>query len=137
GVVLAAWGRPITGLFTQQPTHLALAPTLLIACGVVQLPFAFAIVYRGAIRGAGDTKVAMWLTWLTTYGVRLPLAWLCSGVDIPLAGGGTIPNPAPLQQWWGVHPLVGLWIALCTELSIRGAVFSAYFLTGRWARVRV
>jgi len=138
GLLLAVWGKAVTGLFTQQPTHLELVPPLLIICGIVQVPFALAIVYRSAIRGAGDTTVAMWLTWFTTYAVRLPIAWLFSGVDVPLPGGGVaIHNPAPLQQWWDVHPLIGLWIGLCAELVIRGAIFTAYFLTDRWAKVRV
>lgn len=130
-------GARITGLLTQLPIHLELVPKLLVICGLVQVPFAMSIIYRSALRGAGDTNVVMWITWISTYAIRLPLAWLFCGVEIPLPGGGTIPNPAPLQQWWGVHPLVGFWIGLCSELVLRGIFFTAYFLSGRWERAKV
>ena len=131
--------RPVwvAGLLTQQQTHLELIPTLLLTCGVVQIPFAMAIVFRSALRGAGDTKVVMLLTWTSTFAIRLPLAWLFCGVEIPLPGGYVIPNPAPLQTHFNIHPLVGFWIGLCSELVIRGILFTSYFLTGRWTKVKV
>ncbi len=137
GVAFVFFGRPITGLLTQTPIHLELVPQLLVVCGVVQAPFAMSIIYRSALRGAGDTNVVMWITWLSTYGIRLPLAWLLCGVEIPLPGGGVIPNPAPLQQWWGVQPLVGFWIGLCGEIVIRAALFTGYFLSNRWIHSKV
>ncbi len=126
----------IVGIFSQQPLHMELTPRLLVVCGVVQIPFAIAIVMRGAMRGAGDTYVAMCLTWLSTYGIRLPLAWLGSGVDIELPGGPTLVNPAPLRDF-GIEPLVGLWIGMCTEIVLRSVLFVARFVQGGWARVRV
>jgi len=127
----------ITGVFTQLPTHLELVPRLLFVCGLVQIPFALAIVLRSAMRGAGDTTVVMWITWITTFGVRLPLVWLFCGVEVPLPGGYHLPNPAPLQEIWGIHPLLGTWIGLSSEIALRGVVFTVYFMTGRWAKARV
>jgi putative MATE family efflux protein len=128
----------LVGIFSPQPTHLEVAPGLLFIIGTVQIPFAIAIVLRSAMRGAGDVKVVMWITWLTTYGVRLPLAYLLSGVAIPVPealGGGVIPHPLTA---WGLEPsLAGLWIALSIELVIRAMAFLARFLHGGWARVRV
>ncbi len=137
GLGFIFFGARITGLLTQVPIHLELVPQLLIICGLVQVPFAMSIIYRSALRGAGDTNVVMWITWLSTYAIRLPLAWLFCGVEIPLPGGGVIPNPAPLQNWWGIHPLVGFWIGLCGELILRAIFFTGYFLTGRWTRAKV
>ncbi|MCA9294689.1 MAG: hypothetical protein KDA20_12840, partial [Phycisphaerales bacterium] len=93
-----------------------------------------------------DTRVVMMLTWISTYGIRLPLAWLGSGVDIPLdllpswLGGGAgvvLPNPAPLQHLFDIGPLAGMWIGLCTEHLTRATVFTARFLQGGWQRVKV
>lgn len=129
----------IVGMFTQQPTHLALAPQLLMIAGVIQTPFALAIVIRGALRGAGDTTATTVITWVSTYAVRLPLVWLCSGVQIPLpawAGGGVIPNPAPLARF-GVEPLVGVWIGLCGEIVIRFLMFAGWFMRGTWKTKKV
>ncbi|MFM9956845.1 MAG: MATE family efflux transporter [Phycisphaerales bacterium] len=139
GVVFVAFPEAVVGVLTQQPEHLKITPILLMVTGFVQAPFAVAIVLRSALRGAGDTKAAMWITWITTYGIRLPLAWLCCGVDIPLpqwAGGGSIPNPAPLEPL-GVSPLVGFWIGLCSEIVLRGVLFTVVVLRGRWKTARV
>jgi Na+-driven multidrug efflux pump len=83
------------------------------------------------MRGAGDTKVVMLLTWFSTYAIRLPAAWFFSGVDIPLWNGMVIPNPGPD---WG---LVGVWVGLCSELIVRALLFGGRFVQGGWRRIRV
>ncbi len=148
GLAFVAFPVFVVSLFSSQSLHLSLTPSLLILCGLVQIPFAMAIVIRGALRGAGDTKAVMILTWTSTWGIRLPLAWLFSGVEVPLHDVVSlfgvvpdwqyfIPNPAPLQTHYGVHPLVGLWLGLCTELGLRFLLFTARFLQGGWQRVKV
>lgn len=137
GLAFMFAGEQITGLLTQEPIHLETVPRLLFICGAVQIPFALSIVYRSALRGAGDTNVVMWMTWISTYAIRLPLAWLFCGVDIPLPGGMSITNPAPLQTWWDIHPLVGMWFGLCAEIIVRAAMFTVYFFSGRWTRAKV
>lgn len=136
-VAFVAIPSQITGLFTQQRIHLELTPKLLLIAAIIQIPFAISIVVRGAMRGAGDTKGVLRITWLSTWGIRLPLAWLFCGVDIPLPGGGHIPNPAPLQEWWGVHPLVGFWIGLCGEIIIRAMMYMACFAQDGWLKAKV
>lgn len=126
---------PITAILTDQAIHMKTTPTLIQIAGAVQIPFAFAIVYRAAMRGAGDVKAAMALTWITTYGVRLPLCYVLSGVDIALPGwlgGGAIENPFPFEGG-----LIWLWAAMCAELVVRGVVFAARFFHGGWTRAQV
>jgi putative MATE family efflux protein len=137
GLVFAIYGRYVVGVFSQQPTHLELAPTLLVLCGLAQVPFAIAIVMRGTLYGAGDTRVVMVMTLITIWGIRLPLAWLFSGVDIPIWNGRVIPNPAPLQTHFDIPPLVGLWVALCGELVLRPVFFVSRFVQGGWKTMRV
>lgn len=132
GVVFMAIPAGLVGLMTAHEVHLAVAPTVLLIAGAFQIPFAMGIVLRQAIRGAGDVRAAMWLTWLTTYGVRLPLAYALSGVDVPLWGGRVIENPFPFDGG-----LAGLWLGLCIELAVRAAVYWWRFASGAWARVRV
>jgi Na+-driven multidrug efflux pump len=72
------------------------------------------------------------LTWVTTYLVRLPLAYALSGVDIPLGAGRVLANP------FGFEPsLWGLWLGLCIEMAFRGVLFLARFLHGGWTRIKV
>lgn len=122
----------IVWLLTEQPIHLEMAPPLVMIAGVVQVPFAIAIVFRSALRGAGDVKVVMLITWLSTYGLRVPLAYLLSGVEIPLPGGGVIHNPSGLEP-----SLTMLWVGLASEIAIRSLFFSARFIQGGWLNVRV
>jgi Na+-driven multidrug efflux pump len=131
GVLFICWPESITGLMTAQDVHLQLTPPLLFVTGMVQVPFAISIVYRSALRGAGDVKAAMWLTWITTYLMRLPMAYAFSGVTISLFGY-VIDNPFPWR--WG---LLGVWIGLCAEIVIRAVLFWARFRQGKWLRARV
>lgn len=142
GLVYVWVPEAIVAKISSQAAHLALAPMPLLICGLVQIPFALALVFRQALRGAGDVRVTMAITWFTTYAVRLPLAFICAGVDLPIGPQGdpwlTIPNPAP--AWLadaGIHGLTGVWFGLCLELTIRGLVFSARYLEGGWLRQRV
>ncbi|MEM1166674.1 MAG: MATE family efflux transporter [Planctomycetota bacterium] len=127
----------IVRVFSAQPEHLLLVPPLLVMMGLFQAPFGASMALRGALRGAGDTTIVMFITWGSTYLIRLPLVWLCSGVEIPLWGDVVIPNPAPVQAWLGVTQLQGLWIALGLELCIRPVFFLARFLQGGWKHVKV
>lgn len=131
GVLLMVFPRTITGLFTPQAAHLEMAPRLLMICGLIQIPFALGMVLRSALRGAGDAKVVMWITWITTWAVRLPLAYLLSGVDFEVMGR-RIENPSPVD--WG---LTGLWWGLCLEIVIRGAAFLVRWMQGHWKTKRV
>ena len=135
GVVLIAFPHAITGALSQQPIHLDQVPKLLIICGIIQLPFALSIVFRTAMRGAGDVRSVMVLTWITTYLLRIPIAYISSGVDIQIPewlGNGTIHNPGPFEP-----SLAGLWIGMCAELVLRGLIFTVYFLKGRWLNAKV
>ncbi len=134
GIVFMAIPQLLVGLLSSQPAHLHAAPGALFIAGCVQIPFAAGLVFRSAIRGAGDVKAAMWITWITTYAVRLPLAYLLSGVTItlPESLGGTIQNPSGLEP-----SLSGLWLGLCIEICVRCALFAWRFFHGAWTRAKV
>ncbi|MCK4873848.1 MAG: hypothetical protein KAS72_14100, partial [Phycisphaerales bacterium] len=97
--------------------HLRLVPDLLLIGGLVQVNFGLAMVLRIGMRGAGDTKWAMIITWVGTWGVRLPASYIIGYV----MGYG----------------LTGVWIALCGELVVRSLMFLARFMHGGWKEVRV
>lgn len=127
-------GEWITALLTSQPAHLELVPPLLVLCGLVQVPFALGIVFRAAMRGAGDVQMVMVLTWITTYVIRLPMVYVLSGVDMTLPGwlvGAdgpvAVPNPSPMQA-----TLWGLWLGMCLELVLRAVLFGVRYARGGW-----
>lgn len=132
GVLFITMPEQLVSLLSSQPEHLQAVPGVLRVTGWVQVPFALAIVTRGALRGVGDMKVVFAITWATTYLLRLPLAYVFSGVDMPLPNGTIVENPfrdEPSLTW--------LWIGLSIELLLRCALFVGRFLQGGWTKSRV
>ncbi len=140
GAVFMIFPEHLVAAISSQEIHLEYTPDLLFICGIVQIPFALSIVMRQAMRGVGDVKVAMALTWISTYAIRLPLAYFLSGVDITrmtetegeIIRTVLLENPSPLD--WGLQ---GLWIGLCIDLLLRGVLFTGRFVQGGWAKIKV
>jgi len=76
--------------------------------------FAASIVAAGALRGAGDTLVPSVMELGSMWGVRIPLAMLLVGP-------------------FGLH---GVWMAMCTELCVRGLLFLIRMYRGKWLEIR-
>ena len=108
---------PLTWLVSDTPVHLQTVPPLLRIAGFMQLFFATYLVLSHALRGAGDTRMAMILTYASTFLVRLPAAYI-------------LAVPMGLGLW-------GLWLGLCGEIVVRGCLFAWRFLHGGWVRVEV
>ena len=66
----------------------------------------------GVCAGAGETLVPTVLNFGTMWIVRIGLALILTPV----------------------YGLVGYWIAMCMELSIRGILFLLYVRSGKWMR---
>jgi len=69
----------------------------------------------GVLRGAGDTRMPFLISFLGMWVVRLPLAW-CLIHFLHLG-------------------LEAVWIAMMTDLAIRGIVSFIYYRKGRWMHV--
>ncbi|MDQ7014504.1 MAG: MATE family efflux transporter [Planctomycetota bacterium] len=132
GIMFITIPEQLVALLSSQPEHMEVVPGVLRIAGLVQVPFALAIVVRGALRGVGDMKVVFVITWATTYLLRLPLAYVFSGVDMPLPDGTVLENPfrdEPSLRW--------LWVGLSIELLLRGVLFVSRFVQGGWTKSRV
>jgi putative MATE family efflux protein len=102
---------------SPEAVHLQTAPDLVRICGAVQFFFASSLILGEAMRGAGDTRGPAVIVNLSTWGVRLPAAWLL-GVHLG----------------WG---LTGVWLGLCGELALRGMLFIWRYRGGAWLRAEV
>jgi Na+-driven multidrug efflux pump len=116
-VLFMTEGKFLTSIISHEPVHLKHVPNLLFIAGTVQVIFAIAMVMRLGLRGAGDAMWPFIITSVSSYFIRLPLAWLL-GVHFGLG-------------------IEGIWIGLCAELVIRAAMFSARFLNGGWKQLQV
>jgi putative MATE family efflux protein len=121
GVIFFLFAPAMFALFCPRPEQ---APIVEVGIPVLRL-VAFAmpmlastIVFTGALRGAGDTRVPVLFTWVGFFVVRIPLAYLLTS---PLVGLG----------------LLGAWLAMFADILVRGVFFVVRFLGGRWQRMRV
>jgi putative MATE family efflux protein len=81
-------------------------------------PFlALGMVLSGALQGAGDTRMPMWISFFTGWIVRIPIAWLFA---INLHMG----------------PL-GAWIAMSTSITMNGILTTLWYRSRRWIKTTV
>ncbi|MCP3906142.1 MAG: MATE family efflux transporter [Planctomycetes bacterium] len=117
GVVFIVFGTELTTLISAEPIHLEHTPRLLMLGGFGQVFFAMAMVIRQGLRGVGDTRWTFVITTVSSYGVRMPAAYLL-GVTLGLG-------------------IEGIWIGLVGEFAVRAALFAARFFHGGWKRLEV
>ena len=92
-------------------------------------PLACIIIFTGALRGAGDTRLPMILSWIGFLLIRIPLANYLMYPSIDLG---------PLGTYGGLGMgLFGAWLAMFADLLTRGALFLIRFASGKWKQVRV
>jgi len=117
GVLFMTAGETLVSIVSTEEVHLQHAPRLLFICGTMQVFFAITMVVRQGLRGVGDTTWTFIITTASSYGVRLPAAYI---LGIVLGYG-----------------LEGIWIGLCGELCVRALLFTARFIHGGWTRIEV
>ena len=105
--LLAPW---LFSLLTPDPAIRELGSRVLRIEAFAEPLFAASIVVAGALRGAGDTLVPSILNLVSMWGVRITAASLLA----PRMG------------------LVGVWLAMCAELCVRGVLFLVRLLRGKW-----
>lgn len=97
--------------------HLELAPPLLRICAIPQPLLGVFIILSSAMRGAGDTRIPAILSFSVLILFRLIGGYI---LTIPLGFG-----------------LAGIWIAMMADITVRGILFTGYYLTGRWQHAAV
>jgi MATE family, multidrug efflux pump len=92
-------------------------------------PLASTIIFTAALRGAGDTRVPVLFTLTGFFLIRIPLAHVLVQDQFDLG---------PLGMWQGAGlGLLGAWLAMTTDVFVRGGFFLSRFAGGRWKRIEV
>ena len=118
GLVFIFAGRTLSDwMLPKQPAVAELTARCLFVAGFIQSGFAGAMVFSGALRGAGDTMVTMGLNLFSVIVVRLV---------------GVIIVVYAFNQG-----IVGVWCVLCSELVVRGLLCWGRFEQGGWKKVEV
>ena len=82
-----------------------------------QIPLLVGIIYVASLRGAGDTRYPLLMTACSTFGLRIPLAWILA-----------------VELGWG---LTGAWSAMCADMGLRSLMAGVRFVRGHWLRIDV
>jgi putative MATE family efflux protein len=132
GIVFLLCAVPMFRLFCHEPATQPVidegVPVLrLIALAMPAL--ASQIIFTAALRGAGDTRVPVLISWFGFLGVRIPLAHLLTAPSVDLGPLGVLPG-------WD-HGLLGAWVAMCADIWVRGLFFAIRFAGGRWKRIEI
>ena len=83
GVLVACillFGHHLIGLFTNTEDVIQIGISGLRWLALGYIAFAVSQVLQGAMRGAGETMIPMWISIITTIVVRLPLAYLLAAL---------------------------------------------------------
>lgn len=114
-IFIVFFGTFLMGLFIQDKEVIALGHRYLIIVSSFYLLFSTMFITHGVLRGAGATLIPMFITLFALWGVRLPLAYLFSG----MIGEEGI--------WWSIP---------CGWMI--GMSFSfLYFKFGNWKKARI
>lgn len=129
GALFAFGGQWFMLLFLgTNGTDIAVMTRQLLKIVAVSMPaLAITMILTGGLRGAGDTRWPLAITFIGYLLVRIPgayfLAW--NGLTIP---GLDITVPA------GVH---GAWIAMVVDTFVRASLVLARYWHGGWTRIQV
>lgn len=117
GVLFIFWGRVMARGMSPDPAVIELTARCLFITGFIQAGFGAAIVFSGALRGAGDTLAVMILNLLGIFFIRF-----LGVVFVARVLGGS---------------LSAVWVVLSIELFCRGVLMYGRFLQGKWRLIRV
>jgi putative MATE family efflux protein len=115
--VLMLFAGPMTAFFSSDPAVVAVGADYLRLVSPFYVFAATGIILGRSINGAGDTVPTMIITIATLWGLQVPLAHYFSHIFEPSTTG----------VWWS--------IAISNTLN--GLMTAAWFLTGRWKRLKI
>ena len=110
GVGMYIFAPNLMGIFTADAAVIALGAQVLRIEALAEPMFGASIVASGAMQGAGDSTGCFVLNLVSMWGIRLTLASL-------------------LAPHFG---LMGVWMAMSFELTMRGVLFLVRLVRGRW-----
>jgi MATE family multidrug resistance protein len=110
-------GDALLRIFTDDPTVHAMGVPALRIVAIASTVWAIPIVLSGALRGAGDTRFPMWVSFITGWLIRVPLAYLF-GITLEMG-------------------LPGVYLGMLGDAVVGTGLMIARYRRGGWREVRV
>jgi putative MATE family efflux protein len=117
GIVFYVFAYPFARWFTRDALVIEVAAGYLRINAYSEPFLALAMVLSGAFQGAGDTRTPTWITFVSMWLVRLPLAYL-----LALTLG---------------YQTLGAWWAMAASVMLSGVLTAVLFRRGNWKRIKV
>ncbi len=134
-IPLTVFAHPLaTMLAPNKPDVIYQTAKLIQWVCATEIAFAYFGVTVGAMQGAGDTKRPMYITILSMWFVRVPLAVVLALGSIHLKIGSWDIGIVTVGLGMGG---VGAWIAMSMSQLVQGVLAVWYFKLGRWKSVKV
>lgn len=73
--IILLFGKNLMGLFTETASLVEMSYNLMMILSAGYIAMAVTQSLSGVMRGAGDTMTPMWISLITTVGIRVPLAY--------------------------------------------------------------
>lgn len=122
-LMILLFGRQMLGWFSNNEQVVEIGYMMMIILSVGYIAVSQTQVFGGIMRGAGDTMPAMWISLVTTVGLRVPLAYLLTW----LTRSEEWPNGSPYML---SASLVSSWVL--------GALFTwLWYRRGKWKEKNV
>ena len=116
-VIFAFFGKYIVALYDNTPAVLESGARIMVFVAILQPIQCSQFILAGALRGAGDTKATAVITLCTIMILRPLLGYLCI----------TVLNLG----------IIGAWIAVSCDQSLRSVLVLLRYNSGKWKNVKV
>jgi putative MATE family efflux protein len=109
-ILIILFRQPLVGLFNQDPEVIRIGSQYLTIVNVFYVLFVLMFVMYGVLRGAGATLIPMFISVLSLWVIRIPIAAILS------------KHYGEIGIWWS--------IPIAWAIGLAGSVI--YYLSGKW-----
>ncbi len=118
--LIVIFGKYLMGIFTKTDELVTLANNMMRILAVGYIAMAITQCLSGVMRGAGDTMTPMWISLITTVGIRVPLAY------------GLVWLTRTAERPQGAYQ--SLWISMLASWIIGAVLTVILFAKGNWKK---
>jgi Na+-driven multidrug efflux pump len=116
-IAMYIFAPQLSAVMSHDPVTIAYTIDYLRINAIAEPFLALGMILSGALQGAGDTRSPMWISLISNWIVRLPLAWLLA-ITFKL-------GPA------------GAWIAMSSSMALTGLLMTWRYQSKDWLNTKV